>query len=118
MPLADLSYTLLHCRSALPYRFSAVAEDCASLLNALSQGFATPAIKLSPAELYIVMVFTGQDAQWAGMSRELLLEKTTSSSVFCQSIRASREILYRLGAIMLSVGFGEDDTARYLKGLI
>ncbi|ERF68064.1 hypothetical protein EPUS_08500 [Endocarpon pusillum Z07020] len=61
-PLADLSYTLLHRRSALPYRFSAVAEDRASLLKALSQGFATPAIKPSPTELDIVMVFTGQGA--------------------------------------------------------
>lgn len=97
-PLTDLSYTLLRRRSAMPYRFSAVAEDRASLLDALSQGFATPATKPSPAELDIVMVFTGQGAQWAGMGRELLLETTTPSSVFRQSIRASRDILHQLGA--------------------
>lgn len=97
-PLTDLSYTLLRRRSALPYRFSAVAKDRASLLDVLSQGFAMPTAKPTPAELDMVMVFTGQGAQWAGMGRELLLETSTSSSVFRHSIRASRDILHQLGA--------------------
>lgn len=97
-PLADLSYTLLHRRSALPYRFSAVAKDRASLLDSLSQGSTMPVAKPSPAEADIIMVFTGQGAQWAGMGRELLLETTTSSSVFRRSIRESCNVLNQLGA--------------------
>ena len=99
LPLTDLSYTLLHRRSTLPYRFSAVADNRVSLLGALSQGSAMPVTKPSPADVDIVMIFTGQGAQWAGMGRELLLEKTTSSSVFRHSIRTSRDILHRLGAV-------------------
>ncbi|KAL9031138.1 MAG: hypothetical protein Q9196_000814 [Gyalolechia fulgens] len=97
-PLADLSYTLLHRRSALPYRFSAVAKDRASLLDKLSQGTATPVTKPSPAEADIIMVFTGQGAQWAGMGRELMLETTAPSSAFRDSIRKSCHVLHQLGA--------------------
>ena len=97
-PLADLSYTLLHRRSALPYRFSTVAEDRASLLNAFNQGSALGVVKSSPTELKLVMVFTGQGSQWAGMGRELLMETTTVSGVFRQSIRTSRDMLNQLGA--------------------
>ncbi|KAH8427412.1 uncharacterized protein LDX57_005127 [Aspergillus melleus] len=96
-PLADISYTLLHRRSALPYRFSVVAEDHASLMEALGQSISLSAIKPLPAELDLIAVFTGQGAQWAGMGRELLLE-TTPSSIYRDSIRASRDILRELGA--------------------
>lgn len=96
-PLADLSYTLLHRRSALPYRFSAVANDRASLLEALQQGIAGPAAKPVPAEVDIVAVFTGQGSQWAGMGRELLLE-SNPSPIFRDSIRKSRDILNQMGA--------------------
>ncbi|PLB53458.1 ketoacyl-synt-domain-containing protein [Aspergillus steynii IBT 23096] len=96
-PLADVSYTLLHRRSALPYRFSVVADDHASLAEALGQGVSLSATKPFPSELDLVAVFTGQGAQWAGMGRELLLE-STPSSIFRDSIRASRAILHQLGA--------------------
>ncbi|KAI3395682.1 hypothetical protein diail_979 [Diaporthe ilicicola] len=96
--LADLSYTLLQRRSALSHRFSAVAKDSESLIKTLSEGLAAPASKPAPAELGIVGVFTGQGAQWAGMGRELLLETTTASSTFRDSIRLSRDILHRMGA--------------------
>lgn len=97
--LVDLSYTLLQRRSALPYRFSAVAASHVALLEALDTGIATAATKPVPAEVDIVMVFTGQGAQWAGMGRELLLETTTrSSSIYRDSIRASGMMLQKLGA--------------------
>ncbi|KAH8198331.1 hypothetical protein TruAng_007486 [Truncatella angustata] len=95
--LADLSYTLLHRRSALPYRFSTVASGHASLMDAFRQGLAVPISKPVRTEMDIVAVFTGQGAQWPGMGRELLLE-TTPPSVFRSSIRVSRDILHELGA--------------------
>ena len=110
-PLADLSYTLLHRRSALPYRFSAVAKDHDSLLEALNQGLAMPTTKQAPAELDIVMVFTGQGAVWAGMGRELLMDTTTPSSVFRSSIRTSRDMLRQLGVTWdLEVELLRDDS--------
>ena len=115
-PLTDLSYTLLRRRSALPYRFSAVAEDRASLLDALNQCSAMPTAKPPPAKLDMVMVFTGQGAQWAGMGRELLLETATYSSVFRDSIRASRDMLHRLGATWdLEAELLRDDPASRLS---
>ena len=88
-PLADLSFTLLHRRSALPYRFSTVAEDRASLLDKLSISTTKPSL----TTLDVVMIFTGQGAQWAGMGRELF-----SSSIFRQSIQASQDVIHKLGS--------------------
>ncbi|KAK7752884.1 Type I Iterative PKS [Diatrype stigma] len=98
VPLADLSYTLGHRRSIQPWRFSCVAEDQPALLDGLRQSMATPPTQSSPRHTDVIYVFTGQGAQWAGMGRELLLEETTPSSVFRDSIRASRDILLDLGA--------------------
>ncbi|KAK7743244.1 Type I Iterative PKS [Cytospora paraplurivora] len=98
VPLADLSYTLLHRRTAYPYRFSAVAHDRASLLDQLYRGLAAPSSNMSPNDTDIIFVFTGQGAQWAGMGRELLLDTMTPSSIFRSSILRSRDTLYSLGA--------------------
>ncbi|KIA75969.1 polyketide synthase [Aspergillus ustus] len=95
--LADISYTLLHRRSALPYRFSVAAHDKASLLEQLGESLMLSEMKPIPSELDLVAVFTGQGAQWAGMGHELLLA-TTPSCIFRDSIRTSRDILHRLGA--------------------
>ncbi|KAL2824973.1 ketoacyl-synt-domain-containing protein [Aspergillus pseudoustus] len=95
--LADISYTLLHRRSALPYRLSVVAHDKASLLEQLGERLLLSEIKPVPPELDLVAVFTGQGAQWAGMGRELLLAPTPSC-IFRDSIHTSRDVLHRLGA--------------------
>ncbi|KAI1494570.1 polyketide synthase [Biscogniauxia mediterranea] len=95
--LADLSYTLCHRRTPMPWRFSCVAGDKSSLLKGLRQGLSTPPSKPTPTQTDIIFVFTGQGAQWAGMGRELLLEETPSP-IFRDSIRASRDILLELGA--------------------
>lgn len=96
--LVDLSYTLCYRRTALPWRFSCVAEDHVSLLHGLEQGLSVPRGQPSPLDGYVAFVFTGQGAQWAGMGRELLIESSMLSSVFRDSIRASSAILYELGA--------------------
>lgn len=98
VPLADLSYTLLHRRTAYPYRFSTVAHDRASLLGQLYQGLEAPARNTPPKDTDIFFAFTGQGAQWAGMGRELLLDTMTPSSIFRSSIRRSRDTLHSLGA--------------------
>ncbi|KAI5925744.1 polyketide synthase [Camillea tinctor] len=95
--LADLSYTLCHRRTPMPWRFSCVAGDKSSLLAGLRKGLTTPPSKPTPTQTDIIFVFTGQGAQWAGMGRELLLEETPSP-IFRDSIRASRDILLELGA--------------------
>ncbi|KAI8932182.1 hypothetical protein NX059_011064 [Plenodomus lindquistii] len=101
--LTDLSYTLLHRRSALPYRFSVVAETRASLVTALSEGSSTPSKRSAqPEDLDVFFVFTGQGAQWAGMGRELLLldSKTQAGTltIFRDSIQKSGQILHNLGS--------------------
>ncbi|KID71992.1 polyketide synthase, partial [Metarhizium brunneum ARSEF 3297] len=97
IPLADISYTLCHRRSALPWRFSCVADNESSLLDTLERGVNLTSTRPPPSKRQVIYVFTGQGAQWAGMGHELLLE-TTPSSVFRDSIRISRDILYELGA--------------------
>ena len=96
-PLADLSYTLCHRRSVLPWRFSCVADRHSSLLEGLQQAISTPPVQAAPKHSDIVFVFTGQGAQWLGMGRELLLG-ATPSPVFRESIRTSRDMLIELGA--------------------
>lgn len=95
--LADISYTLCHRRSALPWRFACVADKPASLATGLRQGARTIPSRPSPSKRDIIFVFSGQGAQWAQMGRELLLE-TSPSAVYRQSIRTSRDLLCELGA--------------------
>lgn len=95
--LADISYTLCHRRSALPWRFTCVADKSTSLAAGLRQGVRAIPSKPSPSKRDIIFVFSGQGAQWARMSRELLLG-ITPSTIYRDSIRTSRDILHNLGA--------------------
>ncbi|KUI71345.1 Lovastatin diketide synthase LovF [Cytospora mali] len=119
--LADLSYTLCHRRSALPYRFHCTASDKSTLLSGFQKGLADARRKTRPAspQTVIIFVFTGQGAQWLGMGRELLLAHTATvaaaaspENVFRDSIRTSRDMLHQLGAAWdLETALLETDTA-------
>ncbi|KAI0164067.1 polyketide synthase [Xylariaceae sp. FL1272] len=96
--LCSLSYTLCRRRTALPWRFSCVAHDRDSLqANLKSSHLSIQKFVPNSGSRNKIFVFTGQGAQWVGMGRELL-SGDTSPSVFRDSIRVSRDILFNLGA--------------------
>lgn len=97
LSLADLSYTLCHRRSCLNWRFGCVAEDRPSLMEKLRRGLDGSSFRPRTPEPYVIFVFTGQGAQWAGMGRGLLAGPT-SCPTFQKSISASGDMLRRLGA--------------------
>ncbi|KAL4744332.1 hypothetical protein BDW72DRAFT_212821 [Aspergillus terricola var. indicus] len=82
--LEDLAYTLAHRREVLPHRSYLVASADRPF-GAAGQGQKAPT---TPPNL--VMVFTGQGAQWPRMGRQLLLR---SDLCFQSSIRALDKIL-------------------------
>ncbi|KAI1744665.1 polyketide synthase [Xylaria scruposa] len=96
--LWSLSYTLCNRRTSLPYRFSCVAQDFDSLrINLSKGGLITSRDTSRKANPYIILVFTGQGAQWIGMGRGLL-KQTAICLTFHASIQTSRKILLELGA--------------------
>ncbi|KAI2642229.1 polyketide synthase [Xylaria nigripes] len=95
--LCNLSYTLCHRRTPLPWRFSCVAQDYESLQGKLRNYLGIKTGITSSMNISRVFVFTGQGSQWLGMGRELLLQ-STPSSIFRESIRASRDVFLELGA--------------------
>ncbi|KAF5025548.1 hypothetical protein F66182_2356 [Fusarium sp. NRRL 66182] len=87
--VADIAHTLANRREHLPYRsFSVVTDGHASIPQAVSS--APVKSKDAPS---LVMVFTGQGAQWPQMGRELL----RTNSVFSASIHSLDEKLKALG---------------------
>ncbi|KAK8000576.1 hypothetical protein PG990_013176 [Apiospora arundinis] len=114
LSLADLSYTLCHRRSKLNWRFGCVAHGRVSLMQQLQRGLenggavggASPSSVFRPqtSDPYIIFVFTGQGAQWAGMGRELFATSTSTTTttspcpIFQKSIAASSAMLKELGA--------------------
>nr|KMM72254.1 mycocerosic acid synthase [Coccidioides posadasii RMSCC 3488] len=76
--ICDLAYTLARKRTHLPYRAFAIVNN--GVIESVSQ----PINSKSAGPPSIVMVFTGQGAQWPQMGRELL----RSDEVFKSSIRS------------------------------
>ncbi|KAE8413499.1 hypothetical protein BDV36DRAFT_304027 [Aspergillus pseudocaelatus] len=76
--VSDLAYTLARRREHLPYRAFAIAR------NGVVESVSQPANSKSAKPPSVVMVFTGQGAQWPQMGRELL----RSNEVFRSRIRS------------------------------
>ncbi|TPX21012.1 Type I Iterative Polyketide synthase (PKS) [Coccidioides immitis] len=81
--ICDLAYTLARKRTHLPYRAFAIVNN--GVIESVSQ----PINSKSAGPPSIVMVFTGQGAQWPQMGRELL----QSDEVFKSSIQSLNQQL-------------------------
>lgn len=72
--ISDLAYTLAARREHLPHRAFAIVK------NGVLESVSMPAHIKSPQKPNLVMVFTGQGAQWPQMGRELLQSNPTFKS--------------------------------------
>ncbi|KAI0856935.1 acyl transferase domain-containing protein [Xylaria cubensis] len=92
--VGDLASTLAHRRTHHPLRTFAIAHD--GIIEQSQQ----PSFKPSPNHK-VVMVFTGQGAQWQGMGKELL----QNEEVFRNTIRSLDQHLKRItrGSISYSI---------------
>ncbi|KAI0204323.1 PKSN polyketide synthase for alternapyrone biosynthesis [Astrocystis sublimbata] len=89
--LDDLAYTLAIRRSHLEHRTFTVASSKSDLSTKLSKGLSAP-IRTQHYGNNLVMIFTGQGAQWPAMGRELY-----DHPVFRQSLEASDAYLDSFG---------------------
>lgn len=87
-----LAYTLASKRSHLPYKIAFVADSADDLGGRLAVSKLKPT--RSMVEPAIVMVFTGQGAQWAGMGQELM----QSHPIFKSTMESADAHLRSLGA--------------------
>ncbi|KAG4443875.1 hypothetical protein IFR05_000641 [Cadophora sp. M221] len=91
--LSDVAYTLANKREHLPHRTFAVCTN-----GKFTLGAPAPLTKQdSRQETSLVMVFTGQGAQWPRMGYELLRSKT--NSVFKDTIASLDKALQELGPL-------------------
>ncbi|EFR00806.1 lovastatin nonaketide synthase [Nannizzia gypsea CBS 118893] len=89
--LENLAYTLALRRTHLEHRTFAVASSLSELTKKISQGLPA-ATRAQRHGDNLVMVFTGQGAQWAAMGRGLF-----ENPIFRQSIDDSQSHLQALG---------------------
>ncbi|KAI0448681.1 lovastatin nonaketide synthase [Xylaria acuta] len=89
--LESLAYTLTLRRTHLEQRTFAIASSLSELTERLSRGLPAAARSQRHGN-NVVMVFTGQGAQWPAMGRELF-----ENPIFRQSIDASQSHLKMLG---------------------
>jgi acyl transferase domain-containing protein len=83
--IADLAYTLANRRQHMAHRAFLIASKGKS-------GTVSPTLKITSTQTNVVMVFTGQGAQWPQMGRDLL----QWSSIFRERIRAMDQYLSSL----------------------
>ncbi|KAF3386431.1 Compactin diketide synthase mokB [Penicillium rolfsii] len=89
--LENLAFTLAQRRTHLEHRTFAIANSPSELTERLSKGL--PAATRSQRHgNNLVMVFTGQGAQWPEMGRELF-----ANPIFCASIDVSQSYLEAFG---------------------
>lgn len=100
--LADVAYTLANKREHRPHRTFAV---CTSEKLTLSGGAPQNNDEKNHATS-LIMVFTGQGAQWARMGYELLRSK--SNTVFSSSIASLDKSLQELGPLASSWSIDEE----------
>ncbi|KAL4973127.1 thiolase-like protein [Aspergillus desertorum] len=91
--LPDVAYTLANKREHLPYRTYAVRTSDKITLPAPPPSTKAPQSR----DTSLVMVFTGQDAQWPRMGYEILRSK--SNPVFCNTIASLDKALQELGPL-------------------
>jgi acyl transferase domain-containing protein/NADPH:quinone reductase-like Zn-dependent oxidoreductase/NADP-dependent 3-hydroxy acid dehydrogenase YdfG/acyl carrier protein len=89
--LDNLAYTLGQRRTHLEHRTFAIASSLSELTDGLSKGL-PGAARAQRQGNNIIMVFTGQGAQWPAMGREMF-----SNPIFHQSIGVSNAYLKALG---------------------
>ncbi|KAF7563661.1 hypothetical protein G7046_g476 [Stylonectria norvegica] len=100
--LPDVAYTLANKREHLPHRTFAVSTSDKMTLAA-----PTPSAKAQQnQETSLVMVFTGQGAQWARMGYELLRSK--ANPVFGNTIASLDKALQELGPLAPSWTIDEE----------
>lgn len=88
--LQNLAYTLSERRSSLPWKSFLIARSTDDARENLADSISKPI--RSPSDVKIVLVFTGQGAQYAQMGRGLL-----SNAVFRRSLNDSQTCLSNLG---------------------
>lgn len=80
--LSDMAYTLAFRRQHLPHRAFIIAENAVTLRL-------SPPMKISSVPRQLIMVFSGQGAQWPRMGAGLL----TSDPKFLKDVRAMDKVL-------------------------
>lgn len=88
--LGDLTFSLDSHKSHLAWRSFAIAQSSAELDNV--QSLLSPPTRIFSHDPKVVLIFTGQGAQWAGMGRELM-----GYAVFRERLHQADAYLTRLG---------------------
>jgi acyl transferase domain-containing protein/NADPH:quinone reductase-like Zn-dependent oxidoreductase/NAD(P)-dependent dehydrogenase (short-subunit alcohol dehydrogenase family)/acyl carrier protein len=90
--LRNMAFTLSSRRSHMPYRLAFPVSTFCDIQSQLKVNALVPIKAFS--QVHLIMVFTGQGAQWHAMGRELMM----INSPFRESLERSNSVLQDLGA--------------------